>query len=256
MKTHLSKTVLSICMALAFILSACGAGEPPVTPTAVNTNTPLPPTLTPTATLTPTNTPVPTNTPTPTITPNLAATQQYENLSAWVQRFHEEGLLPSVDGQYYPLADYSNSFAKSGYYNWDFQEDIQPANFIIQARVTLVNATSENLFKSACGFVFDDFFSNHGVFFALDGNASYRTEGMDRGSKYLDATLLEKPEGVQLTLILYNKALLFYVNDQLALSGITVYGGPFSLGPSVLSGTSEGFGTRCDFTEMSVWEIK
>jgi hypothetical protein len=173
-----------------------------------------------------------------------------------VQRFVDEGFISSTYGEYFALDDYSDALAEPGYYRWSTNDAAEPTNFIIQAKVKIDNASTENVFKSGCGFVFLDPFSNHAVFFSLDGNANYRTNGGDRGSNYLDATLFQNPEGVTMTLLLYNKALRFYINDRLALSGITVYGESYSVGPSVLSGTSEGFGTRCDFTEMALWEIK
>jgi hypothetical protein len=257
MKTNLSKIALSVCMTLSFVLSACGASAPPATPTAVNTNTSIPtntPTPTNTATLTPTVTLTPTKTPKPTITPNLAATQQYDSFYTWVEKFSAEGSIPSAKGKYNPMDDFSDSFAKSGYFTWATYTNLESTNFILQAKVKIANATTENSSKSGCGFVFMDTFSNHALFFALDGNANYRTNGGDRGSKYVDKTLYENLDGVTLTVLLNDKALSFYVNDKKAITQ-TVYGGPFYAGPAILSGTSEGFGTRCDFSEIVLWQI-
>jgi hypothetical protein len=253
MKTNLSGIALFVCLALSIVLSACGAGEPAATATSAETGTPLPtntPTLVPTATSTPTRTPHPTS------TPNLAATQQYEEILSAAEKFAEEGLIPSTYGRYHPMKDYSISLAKTAYFTWMTYDQFETSNFIIQATATIANETVENAFKSGCGFVFKDAFSNHAVFFSLDGNANYRTDGYDRGSNYLDSTLFENPDGVLLTLLLSEKSMRFYVNDRLAISGITVYGGPFDMGPAVLSSTSEGFGTRCDFTQIAIWDMK
>lgn len=257
MNIHPSKLILFVGLMLSLILSACGSAAPQATPTAVSTNTPVPNTPTSTVTLIPTATLPPTRTPAPTATPNLAATQQYEGLLAAVEKFAAEGVIPSTSGKYYPLDDHSDSFAKIRYYTWVLYQDAEPANFIMQARVKMTNATTENVYKSGCGFVLANEFSNHGVFFSLDGNANYWADGYARGSNYLDATLYEQnPDGLTLTLLLSNKALLFYVNGRKALSGITIYGEPFNVGPAILSGTSEGFGTRCDFTEMALWQME
>jgi len=257
MKTSLSKIALSVCVTLSLVLSACGASAPPATPTIVNTNTAMATNTaipTNTATLTPTVTATPTKTPKPTITPNLAATQQYDSFYAWVEKFSADGSIPSVKGKYNPMDDYSNSFAKSGYFTWATYTNIETTNFIIQAKVKIANETTENASKSGCGFVFTDTFSNHALFFALDGNANYRTNGGDRGSKYVDKTLYQNPDGVTLTVLLSNKALSFYVNDKKTITQ-TVYEGPFHVGPAILSGTSEGFGTRCDFSNIVLWQI-
>jgi hypothetical protein len=257
MKSYSSKIALLICLVLALALSACGAGTPPATPTAADTNTPLPtntpvpPTATPTATLTPTVTPRPTR------TPDIAATQKHDSLLAWVERLAAEKIIPSVEGKYHPLDDFSDSYARIRSYAWFTYDDLLVSNFIIQAKVKIDNATLEGAYKSGCGFVMQNFFDNHAVFFSLDGNANYWSNGYDRGSNYLDNTLYEQNrDGLTLTMVLSNKALLFYVNDRKALSGITIYGEPFQIGPAILSGTSEGFGTRCDFTEMALWEVK
>lgn len=255
MNTNLLKYLLAANTILILVLSGCGTSEvvPTLTPTTANTATY---TLEPTATGTPTATLTPTKTVKPTSTPDIAATQKYENLHMQIEKLAGEGVIPSVDGNYFALDDYSKEFAKIAYYTWDTYSVAKSANFLLQARVNIANETTENAFKSACGFVFEDDFSQHAVFFSLDGNVNYRTDGMDRGSNYVDSSLLQNPDGVVLTLILYNKALLFYVNDRKALSGPIVYGGPFNVGPAILSGTSEGFGTRCDFTETALWVIE
>lgn len=249
MKTNLFKPVLFVCLMLSLALSACGAAAPAATPTATVTNTPLPPTFTPTVTLTPTRTP------TPTATPNLTATAQYDGFFTWVEKFAVEGIIPSVSGEYYPMDDYSKSFAKSGYFTWVTHDRVRSSNFIIQAKVTIANEIVKNASKSGCGFVFDEFVSNRAIFFSLDGNVNYRVDGYDYGSNYIDSALYENPDGVLLTLLFSNNAMRFYVNDRLALSGTILYGGPFQVGPSVLSGTSEGFGTRCDFTQIAIWDM-
>ncbi len=245
-----------VLMLIALLLTACGGAppEPTLTPTVADTATDTP---VPTATLTPSPTLTPTETLTPTSTPNIAATQKYDALQAQLEQLVKDKIIPSMDGTYYALDDYSKEFAKIRYYTWDLYDGAQPSNFVVQAKVKIANATTENAFKSGCGFVFANFFDNHAVFFALDGNANYWDNGYDRGSKYLDNTVYEKnPDGVVITLVLYNKALHFYVNGREALKDITIYGEPFTVGPAVLSGTSEGFGTRCEFTEMALWEIK
>lgn len=253
MKTNYRRSVLLAALVPVLLISACSAAPnaPVSTQTAANTATS---TMEPTQTSVPTVTVSPTKTPQPTATANLAATQRYDSFTGWLEKLVADQSIPSMDGKYHAFDDYSDSFAKIGYFNWATYNDYQPTNFIVQAKVQIANETTQNAFKSACGFVFADQFSNHALFFSLDGNANYRTEGADRGSKYLDSTFYQNPGGVTLTVVLSNKALTFYVNDRKAISQ-TVYGGPFSVGPAILSGTSEGFGTRCDFTDIVLWEM-
>jgi len=256
MRTKTSKYVLCFSMLAILLASGCGAAptpEPTLIPTIADTATSTP---MPTETFTPTATLVPTKTPIPTATPNIAATHIYDGLQAMIQQLVTEKIVPSADGKYRALDDYSDSFAKSRYYGWKTYDDFTASNFIIQAKVVMENATNEDVYKAGCGFAIVNTFDSHGIFFALDGNANYWDNGYSRGTNYLDNTLYEaNPDGLTLSLVLYNKALNFYVNGRKALSGVTIYGEPFNIGPAILSGTSEGFGTRCTFSEMAVWEF-
>src|SRR6185436_18546629 len=96
MKTNLLSSVLIVCLALMMVLSACGTSAPVATST-------LPATVTSTA--------APTLTATVTATPNLAATQQYDDFFAVVQKIHEAGQIPSMDGEYLELDDYRDEVA-------------------------------------------------------------------------------------------------------------------------------------------------
>jgi len=106
MKTGLPKSPPFICALILFIFSGCGtsAVEPTLTPVVVDTFTP---TLAPTETLEPTITLTPTKTLTPTSTPDIVVIQKYDRLLAWVDMFASEKAIPSTEGEYYPLNDYS-----------------------------------------------------------------------------------------------------------------------------------------------------
>src|SRR5688572_24322123 len=115
MKTKVTQIAPILISALALILSACGAVAPAATPTIAATVTP---TKTGAPTLTPTNTAIPTRTPRPTITPNLAATQQYEEFFAVVQKIHGAGQISTTDGKYVELDDYQDEVASKLSYSW------------------------------------------------------------------------------------------------------------------------------------------
>lgn len=255
MKNDISKTALFVFLALSLNFSGCSAisPEPTLTASPANTATDTPePSRTPIPSATVTST----RTPKPTATPDIAATQKYESLQKWVDKLASEAILPSTEGKYYVLDDFSDSFAKSRYYGWVIYPDLTPSNFIMQAKVKIAN-DAEETYKAGCGFVIQnkDYYV-FAVFFSLDGNANYYNSGFHYYSKYLDNTLYDKyPDGLTLTMVLSNRALFFYVNGEMALSGITIYEEPYVVGPAILSGTSEGFGTRCDFTEVTVWQV-
>jgi hypothetical protein len=149
MKTKLSQSVLMICIALALVLSACGATAPAATPT-------VPATVTNTATLTPTLTPTvtstPTRTPKPTTTPNLAATQQYEDFFAVVEKIHDAGQISTTEGKYVALDDYQDEVANKLSYSWA-ATGVKAKNFIVRAHFMWSSAIkTTNL--SGCGFLF------------------------------------------------------------------------------------------------------
>ena len=147
MKTNLLSSVLIVCLALMMVLSACGTSAPVATST-------LPATVTSTAapTLTATVTATPTKTPKPTATPNLAATQQYDDFFAVVQKIHEAGQIPNTDGEYVKLDDYQDEVAIKLSYAWA-ETGINAKNFIVRGDFEWSNAiNTANI--SGCGFVY------------------------------------------------------------------------------------------------------
>lgn len=234
---------------LGINLQACDSIQQMIQGTLTSTAT-----LTYTPTLTPTVTLTPTKTSTPTATPNLAATQQYNDFSSWVEKFSKDGLISSKNGKYVSLEDYSDSLAKSNYYQWATYNEFTPTNFIIQANVKISNA-APNASKAGCGFAISGY--DQAVFLALDGNINY-VDAFSRKSNYLDATLatlFESSNGVLLTLLINDRNWHFFVNDKIGLVLTSQGGGPVNVGPAVLSGTNEGFGTRCEYTNMVLWII-
>ena len=165
MKTNLSNSTMIVCVALTLLLSACGAIAPAPTatalPSATATNTELP-TFTPTVTLTPTKTPK------PTATPNLAATQQYEDFFAVVQKIHEAGQISTTDGTYSKLDDYSDELAMSYGYSWD-PTGASAKSFIVRADFDWEVANKKNY--SGCGYMFRQDRNDPSLYYiiALDG---------------------------------------------------------------------------------------
>jgi hypothetical protein len=241
--------VFWIVIQIAANLQACvavqqiAAETPTITPTTTSTQTPIP---TSTVTLTPTITPSPTR------TPNLVATQQYVGFFPWVEKLYNDGLIPSVEGEYIHLDDYSDSFAKSGYYSWITYSGLVPTKFILQAQVKITNAIQSS-FKSGCGFVFGEEDHPSAIFFALDGHINFFSG--EHRINYLDSTLFENPDGVKITLLVIEDVMRFFVNDRMGLMSKVFYQDPIRIGPAILSGNDQDFGTRCDFSEMSLWAI-
>ena len=270
MKTNLTQSALIVCLALTLILSACGASAPAATSTPTNTATAtntLAPTFTPTVTLTPTRTPK------PTATPNLAATQQYEDFFAVVQKIHEAGQISTLDGTYSRLDDYSDELAMSYGYSWN-STGKSAKNFIIRADFDWEVANKKNY--SGCGYMFRQDPNDNSLYYiigldGLNGILLSFTEWSGQSSGVLynyPAQLIKKtsipdmgsnPYHAQFTLVVADTTAYTYVDgnlftehrltaEHLAAAGV--------LSSLVLTGSDKDFGTRCKITNAELWVIE
>jgi hypothetical protein len=262
MKTNLSNSALIVCLALTLILPACGAS---VAPVATST---LPATVTSTAvpTLTATVTATPTKTPKPTATPNLAATQQYDDFFAVVQKIHEAGQISNTDGKYVELDDYRDEVAIKLSYAWA-ETGISAKNFIVRGDFEWSNAiNTANI--SGCGFVYRVQENTDHYLIVLDAFSGVKlASSTDRGTYSMgspqngDKKISDfgpGPYHATFTLVVNDLKSYVYVND--------VYYGEYKLldyritesgllSGAVLSATSEGYGTRCNITNTQAWII-
>jgi hypothetical protein len=261
MKTNSSKSALIICLVLMLMLSACGASTPAATSTLTATVTStIVPTFTATVTLTPTKTPL------PTTTPNLAATQKYEDFFAIVQRIHEAGQIPGTDGQYLKLDDYSDEVATKLSYEYA-ETGISAKNFIVRGDFEWSNAVNTTNI-SGCGFVYRVQQNTDHYLVVLDAFSGVKlASSTDRGTYSMgspqngDEKISDfgsDPYHATFTLVVNDLKSYVYVND--------VYQGEYKLldyritdsgllSGAVLSATSEGYGTRCNITNIQVWII-
>jgi hypothetical protein len=267
MKTALSRTVPLFCMILSLILSACAAGAPAATPTPADTKTPFPPTFTPTATSTPTRTPK------PTATPNLAATQQYENFVALVQRIYDAGQISTMDGTYNKLDDFSDELAMSYGYRWK-PTGVNAKDFILRADFDWSVANQKNF--SGCGFVFRQESAQYYYLIALDAIngifLSYTKWGISASSGANDVvnytvTAAKKnkfpdmgsnPYHAAFTLVVSDNVAYTYVNgnfftEHRLKSNWLTDSGPLS--SLILTGSATDYGTRCKISNAEAWII-
>ena len=257
MKTNLSNSVLFVFMALTLILSACGASAPAATSTPTNTATAtntLAPTFTPTVTL------IPTRTPKPTATPNLAATQQYEDFFAVVQKIHEAGQISTLGGTYSKLDDYSDELAMSYGYSWN-PTGKNAKSFIVRADFDWEVANQKNY--SGCGYMFRQA-GQYYYIIALDGLNGVLLSYTGSDGHY-PASLIKKmsmpdlgsnPYHAQFTLVVTDTAAYTYVNGNFLTehrlqSNWLTDSGPLS--SLVLTGSDTDYGTRCKITNAELW---
>lgn len=244
---------------LALLLSACVSAPrgPTTTPAPESTNTPEP---TSTITLTPTITP------SPTATPDLATTQQYTDFLSKVQRYYEAGQISTTAGQYIVLDDYQDELASKLAYAWA-ETGLVVKNFIVQADFVWSNAVDTTNI-SGCGFIYRMQPNQDHYVVILDAVSGVKhASRTDRGTVSMgspqngDQTIPDvgtNPYQATFTLIVNELKTYVYLDD--------VYYGEYQLleyrirdsGPlavAVLSAVSEGYGTRCEMTNVRVWVI-
>lgn len=253
---------LMIVLLFILLLTACANAPsiPTATPTHAATSTSEPP-------ATATQTSVPTKTPSPTITPDLAATKQYEEFFALVQKYHDAGQTSTTEGEYVQLEDYQNELASKLSYEWS-ETGVSAKNFIVRADFEWSNAIN-TANTSGCGFVFRVQEPNQDHYLIiLDAFGGIKlASSTDRGTYSMgspqngDQKISDfgpGPYQATFTMVVNELKTYVYVND--------VYQGEYKLldyritdsgllSPAVLSAASEGYGTRCSMTNVRAWII-
>jgi hypothetical protein len=244
----------SIVVILLFnLMSACSQASPS-TPTA--TATPVP--------ATPTKTVKPTSTPRPTRTPNVTETQSYDDIFSDVQKFKDEGLIPSTDGEYNVLENFSETFAQRGYLNYLYY-DFTVKHFVYKAHVKW-STSDDTSDTSGCGIVFavepkGDSNNYYGVvldksriYFSTTYGGYYYDMGKSRGKGTLS---FGNPAAADFTMLVYDYKAYVYVDGEFigeyTLSKDRELSGHFGYG--IISGTNHSYGTRCEITNSRIWKL-
>jgi hypothetical protein len=255
---HLHQTLL-VLLALVLAIMACSSltrvtATPTVPPL---TDTPLP-------SPTPTNTAKPTLTPRPSKTPDVVATEMYDKIFSIVQKFNEEGLIPSTKGMYDILPDYEEEFAQIGWLQFMYHPGLVK-HFVFNADVNWQTAI-ETTDISGCGIVFGveeqgNNYEYYGVvldksriYFSIARSGYYRELGKTRGTGRLD---FGNPAKAELTLLVYDNHAFVYVDDnfigEYTLSESKELRGNFGYG--IISGTNKDYGTRCQIRNARMWQL-
>lgn len=253
MKPKSFRPALFVFLMLSLLMSACGSSA---TPTA--TSTPFP-TNTSTPTFTPTATSTPTRTPSPTATPNIAATElaaRSDVMRMDVQGYVDAGYLASSEGSYTELPDFEQEWAQIGWYRWWPLDATVGDHFVLSAHLKWSSAI-KNPDPSGCGFAFgiapdatpSIIFIDRTQLYFLDyaGRSSGRTKGSGRLS-------LPIPPEADFTIVVDGDTQTVLINNEFAAQ--YAFGLSGRLGYSILSGTNKDFGTRCEITNVRLWEIQ
>lgn len=256
MQAYRFSSLFLIVVLLSISLVACSSvqqilqGTP--TPTYTNTSTSTP-TFTQTSTVTITST----NTPTLTATPNFTETQQYVDFYTLVQGYYDAGYIPSLNGKYYHLEDYSISYDEDGYYLWDIVkvDKYEIQDFIVKSHITMKTAFEKSP-NTACGFAFRTIGDYAQVgFVGQNGNSSFISFDTLWKQGYFGN--VSNPEELELVLIVFEKKIWSFINGKAVLSyehSLDPHAGGF--GYAIMSGSDQGFGSQCDFKNTDLWVIK
>jgi hypothetical protein len=198
----------------------------------------------------------------PSPTPNLAltATSQADTMKQDLQKLADQKIIQKVDGKYYRVQDLDAEWAKLGYYHW-WPLERKPENFAIRANTNWeIASTAADYSKAGCGFIYHEKgpANLHFTFLTMDGYV--RTIRMEKGlftdMEAKSAGKFKYPaDAARILLVVEDKWITFLVNDVVMVhfKDDHLAGGGLSM--AVSSGTNNGFGTRCQFQNVELWEF-
>ena len=251
--------IFRLSVVLLLVVSSCSSVVPvptsTVQPTATNT-------------LTPTQTPTATPTPKPTMTPNQTATQRVIQLEAEIQSYVDRGYLDTTNGRNLKFADFVSQWAQLGWYRrfWlnGSSYSLNFSDFIFNAHFNWSSAYRQADI-SGCGVAFaiqpnDDhyavFLDRSKVLF-VKTDYYYYAVGPTHGTGRVEfENPFDTPAEADFTLIVKDTSAYVLVDDELvgeyALAQSRGLRGQIML--ALISGTNKDFGTRCEISNIHIWE--
>ena len=188
------------------------------------------------------------------------STAQAQSMLALVQELYSDGYLSTTAGTYYSLEDFDESWAQINWYMW-WYTGYAPTDFVIRANAAWDSAsTSANWWTSGCGFVFrEDGVANHYLaYLGLDGYVYFartvREKYASLGASYYGR--LDTPKGqAQIMLVVEDTNITFFVNGERVHARQDQGLNSGNLALTLLSGINTGFGTRCQMSNIELWEL-
>ena len=228
---------------------------PPTLPAPIVASSPLP--------NPPTVAQLPVEQPTATTAPDTTATALMEGIQGDVKYYFEEGYLPSKEGTYTRLEDFTKSSAKI---NYDTLEDIHHSakDFMLRAHYAWKSAIK---FPDPGGCVIG-FRAERGNYYAMlvdsdtawvmrwdNGMRQFTRIGVNKGNAVVG---LGNPAEADVVFIVNKDKAHVFIDQRLVgtyvLDSDTLTGsGDLSLG--VVAGTTKDYGTQCKMTNIDLWVI-
>lgn len=200
-----------------------------------------------------TRTPRPTLLPTLTPTVDLVARERYASLKVILGNYRDQGLIPAYSGQFKRLPDYSVASTEVGEYDWRPNYEPPVGNFIFQADIRLETAGAAAP-HSACGLLFHILSSESHNYVLVDqaGLVTYGFKGVNALRTALGP--LPNPATFTLTLIVYQRRVRILIDGEEVIADDQAFpnGSEQVWGPVVRPGSTQGFGTQCEFTQVSL----
>ncbi|MFN8411524.1 MAG: hypothetical protein U0Z26_03970 [Anaerolineales bacterium] len=220
------------------------------TATETPTKTAIPPTLT--------KTKKPTSTPRPTATPNVAATQKYDEFNTLLEEIKSNGYISTTAGDASEIDDFKEDWAQMNWFqSWGYGEVSSEFVFKSKFKWTTASSTPE---QSGCGVIFGGqengdyyalFLTNQNIRFFMKRGANLYNVGKTSGS---GAQAFGNPAEADFVLAVSDQKAFVSVNGEKTLYTLSqdqTTKGVFGL--SLLSGTNKDYGTRCEATDMMLW---
>ncbi|NIM94642.1 MAG: hypothetical protein GTO18_13155 [Anaerolineales bacterium] len=198
-------------------------------------------------------------TPTPVPAGSEEARAPSQQMVDHISQLYEMNLLTTMEGEYQRLPDFNASWAMINYYDW-YPTGHLLSDFVIRANIDWSSSSEvANWWNTGCGFVFRmNARGDHYLVFVGMDNWLYLYRrldySIDRIGKWNYGSL-ELPTGqAELVMIAEGDHLTFMVNDVQVGSFQEPKFSSGLLGYAIVSGTNEGFGTKCEMTDIELWE--
>lgn len=195
-----------------------------------------------------------------TATAEAAVTQQAEGMYTIVQGLSKDGVLKNTAGDYHLIENFKEEWAQIGWYQW-WSTGYQPQDFVISAHTAWESASkTADWYAAGCGFVFHakDEDNHYLIYLALDGNVYMKgyVDGKFREMGRENVGKINNIKGeADVTLAVQGDKIVYYVNGQKVFERKNQEIPQGDLGLTLVSGTNKDYGTRCEMTDIQLWQL-
>lgn len=168
-------------------------------------------------------------------------------------QLEDEGEIPSDEGNFSRLEDYSESWAQINWYQWATFDEAK--DFVFSTTVEWDSGSDiPNISESGCGLVFRSQDENNHLLISLNMDGYVHLGGFKNGytlnypTRYYGANSLSGKH--QFSVVAVDGKVMAYVDGEKVLTQNDVaFKRSGDLALTILSGTNANFGTKCSFTE-------